>query len=59
MAAANANLPHITLNCPTCGAQEKAVGDLEAERWHCFNCEADGDLFITMTDDHAPIDNGN
>lgn len=55
---ANANLPHITLNCPNCNAQEKAVGNLETERWHCFNCQMDGDLTLTLEMDVEPDTNG-
>src|SRR5690349_17522412 len=40
---------HITLNCPVCGADERAVGDPEANKWHCFACGASGSMQITMT----------
>lgn len=39
------DLRHFTFpNCPVCGQKEKAIGDPEYMRWHCFACRSNGDL---------------
>lgn len=50
-----ASHPHITIPaCPVCGAEEKAVGDLDHERWFCFSCGSAGVLELTLHEPDRP-----
>jgi ribosomal protein L37AE/L43A len=41
---------HATVpRCPWCGARDRVVVDLEARRWHCFECGRAGASTLTLT----------
>jgi transposase-like protein len=53
---------HVTLDCPNCGVDNRAVGDPNTDHnnFHCFNCGANGDFEqkITLHTDGADTTDG-